>query len=139
MGKLGVKVQHWGHRGVILVQLAWFMLHAEYYGDICRYSTEGTQRSKTTSRIVRNHPYEYSDWRQRIQKPRKLMILLKCSTCVEGEIIITNKSIITNKFYSFFTNTGLNLSAKINIPRNQNSKLFKNISTTFIFKTLMRK
>ncbi len=29
-----------------------------------------------------------------------------------GEIISTNKSIITNKFNSFFTNIGLNLSAK---------------------------
>ncbi len=38
----------------------------------------------------------------------------------EGEIISTNKSIITNQFNSFFTNIGLNLSAKINIPRNKN-------------------
>ncbi len=37
-----------------------------------------------------------------------------------GEIISTNKSIITNKFNSFFTNIGLNLSAKINMPRNKN-------------------
>ncbi len=46
----------------------------EYYGDF-RCSTLGAGHLKATSRIVRNHPCEYSDWRQRIQ-------LLYNQTCV---------------------------------------------------------
>ncbi len=35
--------------------------------------SEGADRSKATSRIVRNDPCEYSDWRQRIQKGNHIL------------------------------------------------------------------
>ncbi len=38
----------------------------------------------------------------------------------DGDNIITDQSVITNKFNTFFTNIGVNLSRKIKMPINKN-------------------
>ncbi len=56
----------------------------------------------------------------------------------DGENITTDPSVITNKFNTFFTNIGLNLSSKIIMPQNKNfhNYLTQNINHNFQFQTI---
>ncbi len=60
----------------------------------------------------------------------------------DGDNLLTNKQLISDKFNSFFTNIRLTLSSQIKVPQNKTFRSFllqKNTTLFFLSKALMKK